>query len=30
MKNKNIDQNLIDYYKFYEKLIIKKNISQIM
>ena len=30
MKNKNIDQNLIDYYEFYEKLIIKKNISQIM
>ena len=30
MKNKNIDQNLIDCYKFYEKLIIKKNISQIM
>jgi hypothetical protein len=30
MKNKNIDQNLIDYYEFYEKLIIIKNISQIM
>ena len=30
MKNKNIDQNLFDYYEFYEKLIIKKNISQIM
>ena len=31
MKNKKfIEQNLIDYYKFFDNLIIKKNIYQIM